>query len=221
MDENGNDEISPSEIFSPQFRDGTGALDELLPAIQEAMHIGAGGEKFENIPGVAIGSLFEATSTSVPAKIDMQITDGTSNTIFQSQRQSPHIGLFALADGSVRFLKGTKGKWPKQLQYSDSTFTANLEPFTGSSAFSGPFRYVDQDGNNIIGVLIALEQPGSFGETSFGGVVITEHTTGVLKGAAGAGTVDITFKNGLQGAFDMQLQTKPFTANGRARQKLR
>lgn len=210
LDSNSDNSISPSEIFGSQLIDPTGALDSLLPAIQDAMQIGAAGENFSNIPAVAIKSLLGVSSTEVPGLVSAEFRDGISNS--ESDQQSQHTGVViaAFGDGSVRFVTERKANWPKRLSSEQSSFSASLKTIdAGNKALSGPFRYRDVNGNNIIGVLVALQQSDS----TYGGLVITEHTTGMLSGVTGAGELSMEFPKGLSGPFNLDFRTKPFKSS--------
>ena len=185
LDLDGDGSVRPSEIFSFQG-DNTGTLGELLPAIQRDMQWGLAGENMALNPGVTLEMLTGSWRTAVP--LQLSITDGTSNTILLSEppvqnlaaTQSPRL-LAAFGDGSVRT------RFFSDIHSVDPTNPNNLGWF-------GPWTYIDQDGNQIYGLLIGLLlpaiQPG--GET-LQVILIGQEAIGSNAPSAGAGRGSINF----------------------------
>jgi prepilin-type N-terminal cleavage/methylation domain-containing protein len=182
LDLDGDGSVRPSEIFSFQG-DNTGTLGLLLPAIQRDMQLGLAGET--QLPGVTLEMLTGSWRTAVP--LALSITDGTSNTILLAEpptnlpaTQSPRL-LAAFGDGSVRT------RFFSDLHSVDPTNPNNQGWF-------GPWTYIDQDGNQINGLLIGLLlpaiQPG--GET-LQVLLIGQEAIGSNAPSAGAGRGSINF----------------------------
>ena len=176
--------VRPSEIFSFQG-DNTGTLDQLLPAIQRDMQLGLARENVAQLPGVTLEMLTGSWRTAVP--LELSITDGTSNTILLAEQppnlpavQSPRL-LAAFGDGSVRT------RFFSDLHSVDPTNPNNQGWF-------GPWTYIDQDGNQIHGLLIGLLLPAiqPSGQT-LQVILIGQESIGSNAPSAGAGRGSINF----------------------------
>lgn len=184
VDLDGDGSVRPSEVFSFQG-DNTGTLDQLLPAIQRDMQLGLARENVAQLPGVTLEMLTGSWRTAVP--LELSITDGTSNTILLAESppnlpavQSPRL-LAAFGDGSVR-----------------TRFFSDLHPVDptnpNNQGWFGPWTYIDQDGNQIFGLLIGHLLPAvqPSGET-LQVIMIGQEAIGSNAPSAGAGRGSINF----------------------------
>src|SRR5215831_9003023 len=101
LDLNGDGKVTLAEIFA--FKgDNTGAFGLLLPAVQEAMHLGTAGENFQSL-GVTLGMLRSDAASDNSVFFRASVTDGTSNTLtVGTNNRLPLISLAGFCDGSVR-----------------------------------------------------------------------------------------------------------------------
>jgi prepilin-type N-terminal cleavage/methylation domain-containing protein len=184
LDLDGDGSVRPSEIFSFQG-DNTGTLSQLLPAIQRDMQFGLARENVPQLPGVTLEMLTGSWRTAVP--LELSITDGTSNTILLAEpppnlpaAQSPRL-LAAFGDGSVRT------RFFSDLHAVDPTNPNNQGWF-------GPWTYIDQDGNQINGLLIGLLLPAILpGGETLQVILIGQEAIGSNAPSAGAGRGSINF----------------------------
>jgi len=225
LDLNGDGKVTLAEIFA--FKgDNTGAYGELLPAVQEAMHLGAAGENFQSL-GVTLGMLRSDAASDHSVFFRASITDGTSNTL-NGPGRLPLISLAGFCDGSVRkaFGDGSVRKFgdegPEEShfdnQFRGGSLFSSLTPIQGGNTmgWTGPITFNDGSGNGIIAILIGLLQPSTNGGGRLDGIVITGEGTGFLAGAPGTGVVTINWGDGtMQGPFDLSLKTTPFISSGK------
>ena len=226
LDQDKNGTLTLGEIFS--FKDdNTGALSDLLPAVREAMQLGAGGEHFESL-GVSFGNLQSDAASDHTLFFRASITDGTSNTIQIAGSQVSSIQLAGFADGSVRkgFGDGSVRKDDddlRQLPFLENKFRqgslfSTLEPVQpgNNTAWNGPITFNDGSGNGIIAILIGLLQPSANGGARLDGFVIAQEGTGFLAGTPGTGQVTINWGDQtLQGPFAASLKLTPFISSGK------
>jgi hypothetical protein len=206
LDLDGDGSVRPAEIFSFQG-DNTGTLGELLPAIQRDMQLGLAGENAAMLPGVTLRMLSDGPPSR---QLRLNITDGTSNTILFSEAppllpavQSP-IQLAAFGDGSVR-----TARFFSDLHSVDPTNPNNQGWF-------GPWTSIDQDGNQISGILIGLLLPAV--QPSNGprlhAVMIGQEGIGSGAPSPGAGRGTIEFVSAGPGAgphiFSANFRMEPF-----------
>ena len=224
LDQDRNGTLTLGEIFS--FKgDNTGALSDLLPAVREAMQLGAAGEHFESV-GVSFGNLQSDAASDHTVFFRASITDGTSNTIQISGNQAPSIQLAGFADGSVRKAFGDgsvrkdddddrHGFFENQFRQG-SLFSTLEQSQLGNNTWTGRITFNDGSGNGIIAILIGLVQPSANGGARLDGFVIAPEGTGFLAGAPGTGQVTINWGDQtLQGPFAASLKLTPFNSSGK------
>jgi len=227
LDLNGDGKVTLGEIFA--FKgDNTGAFGLLLPAVQEAMHLGAAGEKFESL-GVTLGMLRSDAASDNSVFFRTSITDGTSNTLtVGTNNRLPLISLAGFCDGSVRKAFGDGSvrnfgdEGPEEShfnnQFRGGSLFSSLTPIQpgNTMGWTGPVTFNDGSGNGIIAILIGLLQPSANGGGRLDGIVITGEGTGFLAGAPGTGVVTIDWGDAtMQGPFDLSLKTTPFIHSGK------
>ena len=215
LDLNGDGKVTFSEIFG--FKgDNTGTLGDLLPAVQEAMHLGMAGEHFDSL-GVTLGTLQSNASSGNTAFFRLGITDGTSNTILPQSLQLPAVQLAAFGDGSVRKAGGDPGFFDNQ--FRGGSFFSSLEPIQreNSLGWTGPVTFNDGSGNGIIAILIGLLQPAETGGGfTLNGIVIAQEGTGFLEGTPGTGRVTINWGDQtFSGPFNASVKLTPFIVPGK------
>jgi len=217
LDANGDGNVTATEAL--HFRgDNTGALNELLPYIEQQMQLGAAGENVNSLPGVSLRMLTEDSPTHDAVSFNAQITDGTSNTVFSNlaAAQLPAIQLAAFGDGSVRSLEEGHDRSPFNIHFRQAEFFATLNAVDpnnpNNTGWVGSFSFTDQDGNILTGILIGLLVPAvQTGGPGFEGIVIAQYGTGVNAGAPGTGKVSIDWGDGsLNGAFNARFRLLPF-----------
>jgi prepilin-type N-terminal cleavage/methylation domain-containing protein len=224
LDLDGDGSVRPAEIFSFQG-DNTGTLGELLPAIQRDMQLGLAGENAAMLPGVTLRMLTEGSRTHESVKFRLGITDGTSNTILVGEAtpllpavQSP-LQLSAFGDGSVRPVdhhgdSGSSINFRRAKFFSDLHSVDPTNP--NNQGWFGPWSSTDQDGNQIIGVLIGLLLPAvqNNNRPTLQAILIGQEGIGLLAGASGAGRGTIEFVSGGPGAgphiFSANFRLEPF-----------
>jgi len=224
LDLNGDGKVTLGEILG--FKgDNTGTLGDLLPAVSEAMHLGAAGENYQAF-GVTRGMLRSDADDSVFFRAS--IKDGTSNTVAFAQSPVPAISLAGFCDGSARRAFGdgsvrhSGDDGPEEShfdrQFRGGSLFSSLAPVQpgNNTAYTGPVTFNDGSGNGIIAILIGLLQPSLNGGTRLDGIVIAQQGTGFLAGAPGTGVVTINWGDAtLQGPFDASLQLTPFNSSGK------
>jgi prepilin-type N-terminal cleavage/methylation domain-containing protein len=190
LDLNGDGSVRPSEIFSAQGADATGALGKLLPAVQRILQLGLAGEDVGKLPGVTLAML-TAASPDNDSEFEFQgaagIVRSSTPVAAVPAVQSP-IMLAGFADGSVR-----PDNERNQLNFKQTGFFSELDAADASSpnnqAWSGPITWGDQNGNALNGVLIGLLLPAvqKSAPALNGFVVITDGTSfGVAPGVGPA-----------------------------------
>ena len=186
LDLNGDGFVSPAEIVSAQGADTTGALGELLPAVQRDLQLGLAGENLSKLPGVSLAMLTSAapnSNSSVNLNGDLGIVRST--TPLTNGNVVSAIELAGFCDGSVRPVEGGSN----QLNGRSTGFfspLASADP--KNQSWSGPITFTAPNGNILDGVLIGLLLPavriGGAGGLS-GLVIITDGTSNTLQGAFG------------------------------------
>jgi prepilin-type N-terminal cleavage/methylation domain-containing protein len=217
LDANGDGSVTLAEIFS--FKgDNTGALGELLPAVQKELRLGLGGENFQSIPGVTLAMLTKPSETRDDVSLDVTVNGGIStlNGNLTNAVLSP-IQLAGFCDGSVRSAGHGHEDSDFDFRFSDGEFFGNLMPVqpnnAGNTGWAGPITLRDQDDNGIIAILIGLLQPaGNGGGFTLQGIIIVGDGSGLFAGAPGAGSATINWGDGLSGPFKANLHTKPFVS---------
>ena len=224
LDQNGDGKVTFAEIFA--FKgDNTGAYGELLPAVQEAMHLGAAGENFQSL-GVTLGMLRSDAASDDSVFFRASVTDGTSNTLTGGTNRLPLISLAGFCDGSVRKAFGdgsvrqSGDEGPEKSffnrQFRGGSLFSSLTPIQSgdSTGWTGPITFNDGNGNAIIAILIGLSQPAPNGGGRLDGIVLVGEGFGFLGGAPGTGVVTINWGDGtMQGPFDLSLKTTPFISS--------
>jgi hypothetical protein len=203
--------------------DGTGALAELLPYIEQQLHVGDGFEDRDGMGGVSWKMLTAPSRTHASVAFQADITDGTSNTLLAGAAL-PAVQLAAFGDGSVR--PGGPGHRPldRGLHFRNAEFFSGLTAVDPSSpnntGWSGLFNFIDPDGNSLTGVLIGLLRNQAAARKATGGpmlqgILIGQDGTGEFAGAPGTGEVQIHWGDGLRGPFDATLHLKPFASESK------
>jgi type II secretory pathway pseudopilin PulG len=224
--DNGDGKLTIGEILSYN-QDNTGALADLLPAIQREMHIGMAGENEQTVKslGVTIGMLQSESSSNNPVFSRFSITDGTSNTVIFSQgtptAQTPAVQLASFANGT--FKPAHSGPFDsffdrKFGELGDgSVFSALTAVDPNATGWAGPITFTDQNGNGIIAILIGLLLPArTGGGVTLDGIVVAPQGTGFLAGAPGTGRATINWGDGtMTGPFDASINLRPFIAPGK------
>lgn len=224
LDLDGDGSVTPAEIFSFQG-DNTGTLGELLPEIQRHMQLGLAGENVAMLPGVTLRVLTLNSPTHEAVKFRVGITDGTSNTILVSEAP-PVVNLAGFGDGSVRFLSNSIGSLE---HHGNSAFSINfrrakffsdlhsVDPTNpNNQGWFGPWSSIDQDGNQIDGILIGLLLPAvqNNNRSTLQAILIGREGKGLLAGAPGPGRGTIEFVGAGPGAgphiFGANFRLEPF-----------
>jgi len=187
--------------------DPTGALGQLLPAVQRDLHLGEGGEDVGDLPGASLDSIVGASRPRAAGRLRAVVEAGVSRGP-QATGLVPAVQLAGFADGSVRHQAGDARLRNAQL------FLA-LSPVNAANlAWSGPLSLTDARGNSLHGVLIGLLSNGSQG-AALDGIVIGATGTGRFAGTAGAGSARIAWESGLDGRFGAALQLAPLATGAR------
>lgn len=216
LDVNGDGKVTFAEIFGFNG-DKTGAYGELVPAVREAMHLGAAGEQFDSF-GVTMGMLQSDAASNNTAFFRAGITDGTSNTLTIGESRLSELRLAGFCDGSVRpaFGDGSVriGSFFDNKFRGASCFSA-LESL-GANAWTGPITFNDGNENGIIAILIGLLMPAPTGDgMTLDGIIIAGHGSGFLGGTPGTGQFSINFADqDLNGPFDASIKLTPFITPG-------
>jgi hypothetical protein len=133
--------------------------------------------------------------------------------------QSP-LQLAAFGDGSVRSLGAKPGISAFTINFRQAQFFSELHPVDptnpNNQGWFGLWNSTDQDGNQIIAVLIGLLLPAVQTDGStLDAIVIAQEGTGLLAGAPGTGRASINFATS-PGAgphtFSANLPLEPFVA---------
>lgn len=221
--DNGDGKLTFAEIFGYK-NDNTGALADLLPAVQREMHIGMAGENDQMVMslGVTLGMLQSDSSSNNPTFSRFSITDGTSNTLSLNTgiatSATPAVQLRAFGDGSVRPIHGDFVGSFFENKFREGSFFSMLEPVDqGGVGYAGPITFTDHDGNGIIAILIGLLQPArTGGGVMLDGIVVAPQGFGFLAGAPGTGRATINWGDGtMTGPFDASINLRPFIAPGK------
>jgi prepilin-type N-terminal cleavage/methylation domain-containing protein len=213
LDVNGDGTLTLREALTVRGRDG---VDQLLPYIEQQMHVGLAGENIDSMGGVTLNGL---VSSFVPINFDGAITDGTSNTILvgtaapssapTASLATPAVQLNAFCDGSVRPVGSLTGT-----PFTHWSLYSHLDAVSTDPAnfgWSGPITLVNGDGSRLNGILIGLLVPAVQGAgQTLNGLLVTQDGIGSLAGAPGAGQMTINWGDGLDGFFSASLSTKPF-----------
>ncbi len=165
--------------------------------------------------------------TRSPVDLRTEVVDGTSNTVFLAGSQLPAVQLAGFGDGSVRPSAGspqraaTEGRADPEsqsapgLRFTDAAFGALLEQVvwgdTETAGRFGSLTLVDQEGNGIIAILIGLLQPASTKQgASLQGFAVVGDGSGLMAGAAGAGSVAIDWTRDLDSGFNAKADLRAF-----------
>ncbi len=184
LDLNGDGIVGPDEIFNAKPGDSTGALGELLPAVQRDLQLGLAGENVSKLPGVSLAMLTSAApnnNSSVNLNGNLGIVRST--TPLTNGNVVSAIELAGFCDGSVRPADGGS----RQLNGGSTGFfspLASADP--KNQSWSGPITFTDPNRNMLDGVLIGLLLPAVRNSPAgFGGlVIITDGTSNTFQGAS-------------------------------------
>jgi len=229
FDVDGDGSVRPSEIFT--FRDdNTGALGNLLPAVQRDMAIGTAGEDIELLPAVKLAQFRSMVRSS--ESLDVNFTDGSSKLITAGDSVLPAVQLTGFCDGSVRpvgfgvgFGRGVlNGNSQISYDFKQAQFFTDLRPVgadggpvlpDGGQVLQGAYAIADPLGNTTHGVLIALlrKQVGDSlrNEKMFDTLVIATDGTGFFHFVGGTGFATINWGDQPDGPFKASLNVTPFS----------
>jgi len=219
LDTDGNGSLKVGEIFGPHA-DNTGALAELLPYIEDQMHLGLAGEQVAAIPGVELRRL--AQPDDFPGNEDLEIklaiTDGNAQLPAVQSNPSQNLLIAGFCDGSVRpFSHGDNHGF--RFQFQQGSLFADLQPANVpgrlNNTWAGLVRVTDQDQNSIIAILIGLLVPAvqPQGGPTLLGVIIAGGGGGVFSGLPGAGPAEINFANSNPGPINGKASFKVFVVH--------
>jgi len=217
LDGSGDGKVTLAEIVG--FRgDGTGAMDELLPAIQRELRLGLAGEDVGSLPGVTLPSLMPPPRSRRSITFQVQMAGGVSTQL--PAVQVPAVQLAAFGDGSVRVAGARLDESPFHARPGQAEFLSQLEAVSSDPAnmgWSGLFSLMDEDGGTLPGALIGLLRPaaGGMGPRLEGLVIGGAGGSGLLAGVGGSGPAAIDWGGGLTGPFTGTVRLKPFVAGRR------
>ena len=201
LDTDGDGALKVREIFGPHA-DNTGALAELLPYIEEQMHLGLAGEQVDSIPVVLLRRLAQPDNFpgNEDLEINLAITDGNAELPAVQGTPPQNLFLAGFCDGSVRPVsRGNNQAF--RFQFQQGSLFADLQPVNVpgrlNNTWAGLVRVTDQNENSIIAILIGLLLPAvqPQGGPTFRGVIIAGGGGGVFSGLPGAGPAEINFSN--------------------------
>ena len=214
LDLDGDGSVRVSEVFALKGREG---LEELLPYIEQQMHLGVAGEDFDSMKGVSMAML--RSPDFRPVSVATDFTGGVSQQLPAVQLpavQLPAVQLGAFGDGSVRPGEGravgdVNGDGIRLFSRLDAVDPSN----PNNVGWAGPITLVGSDDSSLTGILIGLLLPAVQGPgLELQGLVVAQDGTGDFAGAPGAGRVSIHWGHGLDGGFNAQLGLKPFVHPG-------
>jgi hypothetical protein len=221
LDVNGDGTVTLTDILG-FHGDTTGAVDKLLPYIQEQLQLGLAREEVDTLPGVTFRDLIGRSPSHEPASLRTRMTDGIAAPQGGSRTQLPAVLLGAFADGSER------GEAEHQMRHQENAvgsffqqaqFYSRLEAVDpgdpNNIGWSGLFRFVDPDRSSLDGALVGLLRPGTAGAgPSFEGLVIGQDGVGRRAGSAGIGRFlakGAHFKEAtITARFSATLRVRPF-----------
>jgi prepilin-type N-terminal cleavage/methylation domain-containing protein len=224
LDMDGDGSVKPAEIFS--FRgDNTGTLAKLLPAIQQDMQLTA--EELNTLPGITLRMLTDPSPTHEAVSFNLHIGDGVVRTpgpddnvnLLNLPAVQSRLLLAAFGDGSIRSLGERPGISAFTINFREAKFFSELNAVDPSNpnnqGWYGLWKSTDQDGNQIIAVLIGLLLPAvqEGDEPTLDAILIGQEGTGLLAGAPGTGRGKFKFGTGPGGGphiFSGNLQLDPF-----------
>src|SRR6266481_1149474 len=222
FDVDGDGSVRPSEIFT--FRDdNTGALGNLLPAVQRDMAIGTAGEDIELLPAVRLAQFRSLVRSS--ESLDVNFTDGNSKPITSVDSVLPAVQLWGFCDGSVRpvgFGDGVgrgvlNGNSQISYDFKQTQFFTDLRPVSadGGPVLQGAYAVTDPLGNTTHGILIGLLRK-QVGDSLPNGkmldtLVIATDGTGFFHFVGGTGFTTINWGDRADGPFKASLNVTPFS----------
>jgi prepilin-type N-terminal cleavage/methylation domain-containing protein len=214
LDVNGDGKVTLTEALGRRDREGLG---DLLPYIEQQMHLGVGGEDVSSMKGVSLATL--TLSEFKPVSVEVQVPDGISQG---PTSQVPAVQLGAFGDGSVRpgetrSVGDVNGDVNGHVDgFSVFSHLEAVDPNNPNNiGWAGPITLISGNDSSLTGVLIGLLHPAAAGGGVWlQGLVVAQDGTGGFAGAPGTGRATINFRDGLDGAFSAQLGLKPFAHSG-------
>lgn len=195
-DGNHDGSVTPAEIFNYQGV-GAGDLKNFFGELRQIMSWGAGGEKVEQLPGIAWKDLIALHKQSKPAALTLRGEGALSPRSPAISLQDVLISSFA--DGSVK---------PGGAVKDARAFFTLLPYIEQDDLYYGTLQVRDDNGNTVQGILIGLLH-ATLSTDYIGhrlqGFVIAPDATGKFSGVSGFGEAQLDFPDGMQGTFNFRL----------------
>lgn len=222
LDRNGDRKLTFAEMLTPP-EDSTGALNLLLPYIEQELQLDAGNQDRALLPALPFGDLTMFSFGRTPIGLNFHVADGLSNSFSKTAGPvASSVQLTGFAKGSAGFSgrerparMRARGSDAPSYPVEEAGVLIQATPADGASgpgeAWTGPLQAGDVHGNGIIAILIGLLQPAGNQGLNFNGFAVVTEGLGTLGGTVGGGKVSIDWGDGIDhGGFNASFESHPF-----------